>query len=211
MNSNKGTVPETSAERAVADVAAAKFQDYQRRWAPLQQRMADTINRMGAPGSHERGEAEATGAADTGLAFDKTEQKVEASQRAAGINTGSSASKLARLGVGTDKAAALGIGKTSANQTVDDAYISGLTSLMNIGRGKEAIATRGMGAAAGISANQAMSDAEASAAARASNYEMAGTVAGMAGRAYTGRRGGIPYTTDYSSMLAPAGGRAPFA
>ena len=178
-NSKSGTQPETSAERAVADLAAAKFKDYQQRWAPRQAALAKTIAAMGKAGSTERTQLKAAGAADTGVKFDEAEKGLAARDVAMGNNRASSAFKLHQAGLDADKAASIGIGSTVADQMVDDAYISGMQSLMQIGRGQEATAAKGIGQSAQIQAGIAANDAELAANARAGNASAVGTFAGM--------------------------------
>lgn len=43
---NKGTIPETEAERALAEVARQRFADYQARWLPVQVEAANRLNRL---------------------------------------------------------------------------------------------------------------------------------------------------------------------
>src|SRR5262245_32648152 len=144
-NSSSGTQPETSAERAVSDLAAAKFRDYQQRWAPRQAALARTIQAMAKPDSWEREDLKSKGAADTSVKFDEAEKALAARDVAMGNNRASSAYKLHQAGLDSDKAASLGISSTVADQMIDDAFMSGMQSLMQIGRGQEATASRGMG------------------------------------------------------------------
>lgn len=204
-NSNSGTQPETAAEKAVADLAAAKFRDYQTRWAPRQAALADITRRMGAEGSFEREQLKAKGAADIGVNFNQAARQVVARDTAAGINRNSSAAKLKEAGMASDRASSTGISTSLADQAIDDSYIQGLTQLMQIGRGNEATAVKGMGEAARIQAGIAQEDATLSANARAGNLNAAGTIigasgVGMARRRATGGNAGIPTAQDYDTL-----------
>jgi hypothetical protein len=201
MSSSSGTQPETESERAVAQLAAAKFKDYQTRWAPRQAALATTIKRMGAEGSFERGQLKAKSAADVGVNFAKAEKAVRAGQTGAGINPNSSASKLKLAGMDSDKAASIGLNSSLADQAIDDSYVQGLTSLMQIGRGQEATAVRGMADSARMSADRAASDAYLSAQSRAGNLNALGTVAGIGmGAARQSGSSGVPSQRDYQQL-----------
>lgn len=192
-NSNKGTVPETAAEKAVSDLAMNRFRDYKQRWAPMQLRLAETIKSMGKEGSFERERLKSAQAADATVAFDKAGDQVAQRDTAAGINRNSSAAKLRQQGLRTDRAASVGIGGAISDQMIDDAYIGGLDALMRMGRGQEAGAVRGMGQSAQIAAGIAQNDAALAADQRAGNFEAAGTAIGIgAGSMMRGRRGNSP-------------------
>lgn len=191
MNSNKGTQPETSAERAIADLAANKFKAYQQYWAPRQRALATTIQNMGKEGSFERTSLKAKGAADTSVKFDEAKKALAVRDVAMGNNRGSSAFKLRQAGLDVDKASSLGISSTLADQTIDDAYVSGLSTLMQLGRGQEAQASRGMSQAAQIQAGIASNDAEMAARARAGDWAAGGNILGMGVGAYANRSPGV--------------------
>lgn len=177
---NSGQIPETEAERALADVAKQQLADYKQRWLPVQMRMADTIMAMGKAGSEERRRATGAAAADTSAAFTRAAQQSAVAQENRGINTGSSRFKLAQTGLGADAARSRGVGQEVAQQSVDDAYIGGLQKIMALGRGQQTSAENNMGAAAGLSAQVAESDAMRSAQERAGQYELGGLAAGGA-------------------------------
>jgi len=192
-SSNSGTVPETAAEKAVSDLAMARFRDYKARWAPLQARLASTVEAMGKEGSPEREKLKTAQAADATVAFDQASDQAAARDTAAGINRNSSAAKLRQAGMRTDRAASIGIGGSISDQMIDDAYVGGLQELMHIGRGEQANATKGIGDSARIAAGIAQNDAAISAQQRAANAEGAGTVVGIgAGYMMQPRRGTSP-------------------
>lgn len=209
---NSGQIPETEAERALADVAKAKIADYKQRWLPLQMRMAEQIQSMGKAGSEERRRATGAAAADTNVAFGRAGEKLAEEQAARGINAGSSRFKLAQANLASDQARSRGMGREVAEQSIDDAYVGGLQKIMALGRGQEAAASQGLVQSAGLAADTAARDAYASAAERAGNYELGGLAAGGAlGAARYGRGGtqyglGLNYTTP---MGAPNVGPSP--
>lgn len=188
---NRGTIPETEAERALADYARSRFSDYMQRWLPVQVAAADQIRGMREPGSFERRQMQAMFGAETGRAFDEAARKAEASEWAGGINPGSARSRMRAAGMALDRAAASGIGWSRANQIIEDAYVRGLSALAAAGRGQSASVGDALGSAAGLAQQHAAGQAAASAADRAAMYELAGTGIGFAGRAMSGRRRGV--------------------
>lgn len=182
---NKGTVPETEAERALAELARAKFADYTSRWLPLQRQMAADVMKLSKPGTFEQRGIETVFGAETGKAFTGAERAAEAAEWSAGINPGSARSRMRAAGMAADRAASSGIGFSKAQQIIDDAYVRGLSALMAAGRGKAASTSSAMADAARLSQQAAYEDAAASAANRATNYGIAGTAAGYGLRAFT--------------------------
>jgi len=179
MDRNSGTQTETSAERALADYATAKFRDYQARWAPVQAKYKETLDKAYADNSFERNKLKASSGVDTGLAFDKASRQVDARDAAAGVNLNSSAHKLRMAGMQSDRAASTGLAFNAGDQAIEDSYVTGLGQLMQLGRGKEAAIGRSMGDSARLSAGIAANDAELSARSRAGDLNAVGTAAGI--------------------------------
>lgn len=197
---------ETEAERAMAEVATAKMRDYQQRWAPLIQRTAEVVRGLREPDAFEREQARGRAATETEAQFGRAEQAVEAGLQGRGIGAGSSAFRLAKVNLGTDRARSRGLAVGAADQAVDQAYVEGLTNLMAIGRGKEASATAGLEQSAVMSARQARSDAELAAAQRAGRAELIATGAGMGfGYGYD-RFPRRPSSTQGGANMAPSMG-----
>jgi hypothetical protein len=178
-NKNSGTVPETEADKALASTAQARLNDYRTRWIPVQQRLAQTVEAMGAPNSAERQRAVGASNIDTNLQFGKAAEGIASQQANTGINTGSSRFKLAQANLGSDEARSRGIGAEVGQQSIDDAYVQGLTALMGIGRGQSGMAMGGMGKSAQISGQVAAADAANAASARAGQGEAIGTGLGL--------------------------------
>lgn len=179
---NKGTIPETEAERALAELARQRFADYQSRWMPLQAAAAQKIKAMYEPGSSELRSAETMFGAETAKQFTEAERAAEQKGWVGGINPGSARSRLTMAGLATDRAASTGIGWSKARQIIDDAYVRGLSALAAAGRGQRAEIGDATYSAAQSAAQSAAMDARTSAANRAANYELLGIGAGMVGR-----------------------------
>lgn len=180
---NKGTVPETEAERALAEIARQRFADFQSRWLPLQAEAASRLRSMAQPDSFERRTAQGIFGAETARAFTQAERGIEAREWAGGINPASGRAKLRAAGMQADRAAATGIGFSRANQIIEDAYVRGMQALMASGRGQQASAASALGNVGVLAQQAAASDAAAAAANRATGYDLAGTGIGFAGMA----------------------------
>lgn len=178
---------ETEAERAMAQVAVAKLRDYKMRWAPLIERTAETVKGLADPNAPERVRARGRAATETTAQFGRAEEALEKGLQDRGVGASSAAFRLGKVNLGSDLAKSRGLAVAGADQAVDQAYIEGLTDLMNLGRGKEAAATGGLERSAGLAARQAEADAMAAASSRAGTAQMFGTAAG-AGLGYGYRR-----------------------
>lgn len=170
---------ETQAEQALAQVAQAKFRDYKLRWEPVISRTAETVTNLRDPNSAVRTQARGRAAGETNVQFGRAENAAETGLENRGVGASSSAFRLGKVNLGTDQARSRGLAVAGADQAVDQAYVEGLSDLMNLGHGKEANATGGLERQATIEARQAEADANASAYSRAGNARAIGTVAGM--------------------------------
>jgi len=214
MSPNSGTTPATPQETALARLGAAQFQDYSTRWLPVQQHLASTIEAMAAPNSAQRQEAQGKGNVDAAQAFNAQENKIAANDLTHGVNAGSSAFKLHQVGTINDEAGAKASGINTGNEAIDKAYLSGLTGLMQVGKGQRATATGSMAGVAPLASEGAEAAAYESNAVRASNYELGGFAAGAAGQYGVNAMRPSPMVpgtqqfTDYNNMLSGGTGGA---
>lgn len=169
---------QTPAQKAQAQVAVQQLQDFRQRWMPVQQRLAESIVDMGGRSSFQRQQARGMATTDTATQFGDAQRQVR-EQSAAGGMGGSSRQKLAIAGLGDDQAMSSGMGLGNADRNIDDAYLQGLTSVMQLGRGEKATAMQGMGDIARRSGMQAASDAQMALAQRAGQAQVAGQALGM--------------------------------
>lgn len=216
MGGKTGQVGETPQQRAMTEHSLELFNDWKTRWLPVQKNMAATIERMGKPGSFAREQAAGRAATDTGIQFGRAEGALEKSMINSGAQVGSSKFNLGLTGLGEDQAKSKGLGITSADQMIDDAYIQGLSALTAVGRGEKAMVGDSLGAMAAQSGRQAEADANAALIGRASDAKLAGTVAGFGVQQYMGMpaaepvgsvpggyvQGGVTYNNP-SAFVAP--------
>lgn len=178
MSGRKEGVKETPQQRALVELAQKQVADYRQRWMPLQMRMAQSIDAMGAAGSFERRQAAGMASTENEAQFQNAREQMVRGLGASG-QLASSKGKLALAGVAADQATSTGLGTTQADQQIDDAYIAGLTQIMNLGQGQKATAIGGMTHTAAMSGRRAAADASASLARRAGNAQLAGTAVGL--------------------------------
>ena len=176
--SKGGEQGETVAQRAAANHAANLLVDYKKRWLPVQQRLGQQIQAMGAPDSAARRGAAGRASTDNAIAFSKAQGAVESRLAAQGAAPGSGRAIAAGEGLNEDAATSRGLGMMVADQHIDDAYLAGLGALAATGRGERAAVGDSMGRIAAQSGAQARADAEASALRRAGNAEVVGQLAG---------------------------------
>lgn len=179
MGKGPDKVEETPQERALAEHARNVFDDYKRRWLPVQLNLAEQIKAMGAPDSMERKAATGKASTDVAIKFAGAQGALEKSLQNNGVGIGSSRGKLAITGMGDDRAKSTGLSTMISDQQVDDAYTRGLTALMMAGRGERATVGNAMADQAAQSARQAEADADASLLERQGQYELAGRFVGL--------------------------------
>lgn len=169
---------ETPRQRALAEYAANQWADYVKRWAPLQQRLAQQIQASGASDSVARRAAAGKANVDTQIQFGKAQGGLEKALTNSGAAPGSGRFNLAVTGMGADAAKSKGLGLTVADQMVDDAYVQGLSALAATGRGEKAMVSNSLAQQAAQSGRQAAADAEASLSEHAAQAGLVGQLAG---------------------------------
>ncbi len=179
MGGDDGKVEETPQQRAMVELATNQMDDYERRWRPVQMQFAARTKSMGEAGSTARRAAAGAASAETTAQFTQARGGLEAALAGSGAGLSSGRAKAALIGLGDDEATSRGMGMAGADQAVDDAYVQALGALTAIGRGEKATAMNSMQQQANTSARVAQNDAQLSAANRAGNQQLVGTVAGL--------------------------------
>ena len=179
MGKKGDSVKESPQEKALAEVAMARFQDYKQRWQPLQRQLAEQIRVSWAPDSAERTRAKGQASTESAAQFQEARTGMETALTNSGATPGSSKFNLAMTGLGEDEAASRGLGFTAADQAVDNAYVQGLSAITALGRGEASTASNAMAHQARQGAVQARADAEMSAERRAGWAGLVGRGAGL--------------------------------
>lgn len=170
-------VKETPQQKAMVELAQKQVADYNNRWLPVQKNLAEGIAEMGKANSFERRQAQGMAANETEAKFSKGRRGLESKLASTGgLNSGRS--KMAIVGMGEDQATSTGLGRTQADQQIDDAYTAGLGTVMQLGLGQKADAVQAMGNVADMSGRRAQADATASLENRMGNAELIGNTVG---------------------------------
>lgn len=177
MSGDAGEVEETPQQRAMVDLAVSKLADYQQRWLPVQKQLAAQITSMGGENSTARRRARGSAATDIEANFSRARTGLDAAAANTG-SFGSSRHKLAVAGMGEDQGTSLGLGLTQAEQQIDDAYVSGLSTIMALGQGQQGDAIQGLSRSADMSGRQAAADAQSSLDSRMGDAQLAGQLVG---------------------------------
>jgi len=177
MAGKQKAVKETEQQRAMTELAINRLADYKKRWVPLQQQMQARVMDMGKPESAASKKARGAATTDNAVAFSDAGKKLEGVLTGSGAGPNSGKAKMAMAGLSDDQGTSRGLGLTATDQSIDDAYLQGLSAIASLGKGQGANAMRGMQEMADMSGKQARQDAEMSAARRAGNAQLVGTVA----------------------------------
>ena len=182
-----GVVPETAAQRAMADVAKQQMADWKQRWLPIQQRFARHAESEMQPGSWDRKRIVGAATTDNAARFGLAQQQLTNAAADSGT-MGSSRQKLNTVGLGADQATATGLATVAADQAATDSGVAGLQMVNALGRGEKSLAvgldargrvTGGLARSAAISGAQAEADAQDALAGRIGNASLVGRAVGL--------------------------------
>lgn len=188
--------PEESPQmRAVAERAANQLQDFEVRWKPAQQKLIDGVRGMASPNSSERRSAKGVANVENQRAFSEARKGLQEATAQAGQDVAGSKAKLGGDAIDTAQATSRGLGMASADQDVDEAYISGLTQIAALGKGEQAASNSGLMTSAQMGERQAQADAQAALEQSMAQSQALGTVAGAGlGAAASGLKGAMAPT-----------------
>lgn len=190
--SDKGQLAETQQEKALAEIALAEHDRYKKAWLPLHQQAIKVTEGLGDANGWERERARGR-AAEAGTQLDTVAEDVEKQDLNRGVNAGSGNFIMRQSSLGTERAKGVGIATGNAESAMDDAYVQGLANIVKQGRQQSNIALEGMGRSAQTAAANERTSAGASAARRAGNAQVAGTIIGAGVQAGRGINWGGNY------------------
>ncbi|MDN5937292.1 MAG: hypothetical protein L0H83_01385 [Salinisphaera sp.] len=172
-------LPETAEERQLSKIAVEQWNDYQRRFAPLENRLIGEVRTT--PG--ERDQALGYANAATSQAFDANEEALRGRLFAGGSGPSSGRFSDTMFDAAADEVLSGALNSVDVNQAMSDREVYGLQSAAALGRGQPELATGLFANAANQAQNQAYSDARNSLIDNLSTQSALGTLAG-AGAAY---------------------------
>ena len=174
--SNK--IEETQEEIELARVSADKWNDYVTRYIPFENEFISRIEVT----EQEHQNLKGTVAANTNKAFGNARTNELNTEKQLGVKPGSGRFNGALERVLKKQGRSLGYRATDADNSMNQRRVEGLQAAINIGRGKEAQALKGMSELASQANDDAMSDAEVDATRREGNNSAIGIGLGAAGR-----------------------------
>lgn len=186
-----GKVEQTPQQRANLQIANQQMQDWRTRWLPQLTNFSKHLDTMQAPNSFERRHATAQAGADTSMRFTQAGEQLNKASAASGT-AGSAREKLGIVGLGNKEATSAGFGAVNADQSVDDAFVSGERAVASIGRGEKADTVNALGRSAAISGQQASADAENALNEQAGYAGLAAKTLGAGAGLWMGSRSGVP-------------------
>ncbi len=174
MGGGDSEVKETPEQKAYAEVALKKWNDYQQVFKPAENNFMQKVNRMGSDKQFQQ--ASNQGATSTNMAFQSAINADNANTFRGGINpnSGKFQARQSALHNAMENAKVDTTSRTLSTQ--NERFVGGLKAISAIGAGKEADAIAGMSDIASNSAAYARN----SALNKAQNSQLMGEVAGSA-------------------------------
>lgn len=167
-------IEETEEERELARVSADRWNDYVTEYIPFENKFIREIEVT----DQEREGLEGSVNASVNSAFNNVREKVSEQETQMGAAPGSGRFNNALERVLQKQGRSLGYNKVDAHNDMDKRQVEGLTAAIQIGRGKEADALKGMSDLAGDAHENAVSDAEQASTRREGNLSGVGTAIG---------------------------------
>jgi hypothetical protein len=178
-------IPETEAERALAEVSAKKWQDYQENFVPLENQYMQRVDDIGQQSNIDRvgdqaaaGVMSETSGANVGL---------QQQQFAKGLDPTSGGFKTKSSALNGAIQKSVQNAKNNGQFAAENSHIKGLGNVVAIGNGQETTAFNSMGSLAGQATSQAVNDSMNDFSRAQGEQDMVGTIAGA------GMRGGMEY------------------
>ncbi|MEX2964617.1 hypothetical protein [Microbulbifer sp. TYP-18] len=171
-------IKETADEKAFADVVAQKWNHYQQKYSGLEQEFMDRVNAQDSEAAMDFAEGSAN--QHSRAEFSEAKAGLQDNLVSAGINPNSGKFKAATNQMAVAEGKSTGETVTRAGNSQKDQYVTGLQNIVNMGQGKSATATAGMGGLADAAADKAADDAAQAFNESALTQQTVGTLAGAA-------------------------------
>lgn len=148
-------IEETESERALADVSIQRWNDYQRRFVPLENRLFGEVRTT--EGEMQQGLGRAAAATEQQFAPAREQLRENLFQRGFSPNSGGYLANMA--GLKRDESLAGGMNQVGMANALDTQELAGLQGLVSIGRGQSTNAFNDFGQQATSANRQAINDA----------------------------------------------------
>lgn len=168
----------TEEEKALADVAIERWNEYQEKIVPYENRYMEQVQRTEGDYAMGRGQ----GAVSVEQAFAPARKEQEKNLFSAGVRPGSGSHVMQANNLNMDKAQSRGVGVGEGHMAVQGRHLAGLQNIVNLGEGQAADAQTGLSSIASGSATDARHRASLAADARAGRRNLAGNLLGAGTR-----------------------------
>lgn len=176
-----GEVKETSAQKALADVASSTWDLYYNDLRQYEDHFIDNVDQMNSDEEYDK--IAGTAALGSQVAFGEARAGLSDALAAGGVDPTSGKYQEAMKELETEQAMSQTDTTNRAQSNQQDRYVAGLQDVMAIGQGQKAEALSGYSGLASASLNKATSDAQASLNNKQATMGLVGAVGG-AGVAY---------------------------
>ncbi|WP_423820821.1 hypothetical protein V5738_10820 [Salinisphaera sp. SPP-AMP-43] len=181
-DSGGSRVEETEAQQEQSRIAIDRYNDYQQRFAPLENRLMGEVRTT--PAEYDQGTGNANAAAEA--QFANSRDQYDQQEFARGVNPASGAYVSGMGGLKRSEALGTGENMASAGQALSDQEAYGLMGVTQLGRGQSTDAFNQYGQAANSAQSQAVSDARNALNESLANQQTFGQLTG-AGASIAGR------------------------
>lgn len=165
---------QTAEERELGRIAIERWNDYQRRFVPVENEFIESVQKTDSDFEAARGSA----AAGAQQAFAGAEDKLKNNLFANGLTPDSGRFQAAMNGIGEDRSLSMGTGLNETETAMEAQHLKGLQSVVQMGQGQAGEALDGMGNVAADATRESIDRANRSFQNRQAGLNLAGTVAG---------------------------------
>lgn len=185
-------VPQTEEEKALGEIAVARWNDYQTRFLPVENEYMHDVQMTDSDYEQVRGQA----GTSVQQSFGGAQGLLEDNLFATGVDPSSSQFKKSMAEFSDDRALSLGSGINEAELGVDTQHLKGLQTVVAMGQNQAFDSIGGLSSVASNAASDAANRATNSYQNRQGNLHLVGTIAGAGTAAYMNSGSTTPQQSD---------------
>lgn len=193
MGSKAKRVYETPEEKALAEVAAEKWNHYQEVFVPLENHFMSEVEKQDSDAAYKHASGMAASAGSRN--FDQANRQAASSLASRGLNPNSGAFNATQANLTADQGASTGTQMANAQTQQQTKFIGGLSNIAAMGRGQATEAQQGMASMASTANRLAAENAQSAHNSRAARNYAIGTAAGGLANAYDKPKPELPNST----------------
>lgn len=183
MSSGDNDVEQTPEEKALGEIAVNRWNDYQRRFVPVENEYIEAVQKTDSDFSDARSRTTAA----VQQSFAPAEVDLRDNLFAQGVSPDSGKGVTAMNALGQDRGLSMGTGLNETDVAVDNQHLRGLQNVVQMGQGQAADSLSGMGQAAADATQDSIDRANRSYQNRQAGLHLAGNIAGAATQGYMNR------------------------